>query len=164
MLIDPEDNCALNPDGSFKEAHEIPWQNSPSDKRPLTLQPEALSASVPLLPDSPTPFTKWPRWNTNQEKYHSTLESIKKPLTPRKQWTDGPIAPNLNAKQNDNAAKAHQGRCQKKPKVSIDTESNASTKGGKNKANKDVPSRVNPWAISTTLPSPVVTRPDVPPG
>jgi hypothetical protein len=42
------DQCALNPDGSLKDAKDIQWFNDPDDAQPLSLDPSTPAPSQPL--------------------------------------------------------------------------------------------------------------------
>jgi hypothetical protein len=42
------DQCALNPDGSFKDAKDIQWYNDPDDAQPLPPDPSGAASTEPL--------------------------------------------------------------------------------------------------------------------
>lgn len=51
LNMSDEENCALRPDGTLKEAHEISFFNSPSDQNPISTVHNGSSTEDDELPD-----------------------------------------------------------------------------------------------------------------
>ena len=76
-----DDNSALNPDGTFKDASEIIFFHSPSDTHPI--QP----AHTESPPPSPSPASTRPVRNSDRYKRYSAIATLTATDNPKRKKT-----------------------------------------------------------------------------